>query len=67
MTTEDIKIEGYIGKWYIIDTMENPKLYLLEHSTWGDYSPCLIVDENYNVVLDTVYNGFDDYFESIDE
>ena len=34
--------------------------YLMEHDTYGDEAACIIVDERGKLVLDDVYNGFDD-------
>lgn len=58
-----IKIDGHIGKWYVIDreVIDYKAVFLLEHETYGDEAPCLIVDEDLNVLLDEVWNGFDDY------
>jgi hypothetical protein len=62
---ENIEIQGHEGTWYIIDTQKyNGKtLHLLEHETYGDETACLIVDDSFNLILDNVYNGFDDYKE----
>jgi hypothetical protein len=56
---DNIKIKGHVGEWYIISTQEHrgQKLFLLEHSTYGDEAASLIVDEELNVVLDDVWNG----------
>ena len=35
-------------------------MFLLEHQTYGDEAASLIVDQDLNVVLDDVWNGFDD-------
>ena len=32
----------------------------MEHDTYGDEAACIIVDERGKLVLDDVYNGFDD-------
>ncbi|HOO13098.1 MAG TPA: antirestriction protein, partial [Bacillota bacterium] len=54
--------EGYTGKWYIIGTQEHKgkRLFLLEHQTYGDEAASLIVDQDLNIVLNDVGNGFDD-------
>ena len=67
-TSEHIKIEGWRGKWSVIDTMEDTqygygKIFLLEHETWGDETEALIVDGNARVIFDDVWNGFDDFNE----
>jgi len=61
----EYEIEGHIGEWYIIDNKEynGEKLYLMEHTEFGDEAACLIVDKDMNVKLDDVWNGFDDYDE----
>lgn len=60
--SKGIKIEGYRGKWYVIDTTINNTIrcFLLEHETYGDEVPCLIVDDTGRIIADDVYNGFDD-------
>lgn len=60
MKKDSIKIKGYCGKWHVVDeTIWNAKkLYLLEHDTFGDATACLIVNEELEVVLDDVWNGF---------
>lgn len=66
-TSEHIHVQGYRGTWYVIDTyyneQEDCELFLLEHETYGDMTECLIVDEDCNVILDDVWNGFEDYEE----
>lgn len=62
MKRDGIKIEGYVGKWYVIDESKwnGEKVYLLEHETYGDEAACLIVNKDLSVVLDNVWNGFED-------
>jgi len=73
-TSEHIKIEGHRGTWYVIDEARlelttdvsgKPVTipvhgFLLEHETCGDEAPGLIVDENGTILLEDVYNGFED-------
>lgn len=40
--------------------MEGEKVFLLEHETYGDEAACLIVNENLEIILEDVWNGFDD-------
>lgn len=66
--TEDgynIEVDGHIGTWYVIDTdmMENTRYFLLEHEEHGDNAACVIVDGDGKLVLDDVWNGFDDLKE----
>lgn len=65
--SEGIEIEGYSGTWYVIDVqrIQDRDLFLLESEIYGDEAACLIVDENRNVVMDNVHNGFDDYIEAV--
>lgn len=68
-TTEHIKVKGHIGLWYVIDRKyyENiGTLYLCEHETYGDETACVIIDKDYNLIIDDVWNGFDDYEEAIE-
>ena len=62
MQKDNIKIKGYVGKWYVIDeTIWNgEKVFLLEHQTYGDEAASLIVNENLEIVLDDSWNGFVD-------
>ena len=64
-----IKVDGYNGYWHVIDrTVHKGKpLLLLEHSKYGDETCCLIVDEQFNLVMDEVWNGFDDYYEAVSD
>ena len=69
--SSNIEVEGHIGTWYIIDTevIDSTKYFLLEHEEHGDSAACVIVDSDGKLVLDDVWNGFDDlqdYFDSIE-
>lgn len=66
--SEHIKIEGYRGKWYVIDdTIYNAQQwFLLEHETYGDETASLIVDCFGNVAGETwddIRTGLEDCFE----
>ena len=66
--TEDgynIAVDGHIGTWYVVDTevVDSTKYYLLEHEEHGDGAACVIVDGDGKLVLDDVWNGFDDLME----
>ena len=62
MQKDNIKIKGYRGTWYVIDEQLTRfgYAYLLEHEQYGDEAACLIVNKNLDVILDDVWNGFDD-------
>ena len=60
--TSGLTVAGHIGTWHTIDQHEvgGRSFYLMEHDTYGDEAACIIVDERGKLVLDDVYNGFDD-------
>ena len=64
--SDNIRVKGHWGTWYCIDQKTVRKgcdfinYYLMEHEDYGDETPCVIVDKSGNVVIDSVYNGFDD-------
>lgn len=69
--TEDssnIEVDGHIGTWYVIDTdkINDTAYFLLEHEEHGDEAACVIVDSDGKLVLDDVWNGFDDLKEHFD-
>lgn len=72
--TEDssnIEVEGHFGTWYVIDTdkINDTAYFLLEHEEHGDEAACVIVDSDGKLVLDDIWNGFDDlreHFENIE-
>ena len=66
--SDNIKIKGHIGTWYVIDqaTYDIGELFLLEHEDYGDEAACLIVDSQGNIVMEDVWNGFDDLDESME-
>ena len=66
--TEDgynIEVDGHIGTWYVIDTevVASTKYFLLEHEEHGDGAACVIMDSDGKLVLDDVWNGFNDLKE----
>jgi len=65
MQTDNIKIPTHISTWYVIDetTWQNKKVYLLEHEKYGDSAACMVVDEDLNIILEDIWNGFDDLVE----
>lgn len=68
--SSNIEVEGHIGTWYVIDTdkINGTAYFLLEHEEHGDEAACVIVDSDGKLVLDDVWNGFDDlkeYFDSL--
>lgn len=69
--SENIEVDNHLGTWYVIDGLEleenSTKLFLLEHEEYGDEAANVIVDETNKLIMDDVYNGFDDYFEAFGE
>ena len=73
-TSDHIEVEGHLGTWYVIDegvfiltpdTERGPQtitahLFLLEHEEYGDEAAGIIVDEKGSLVMEDVYNGFED-------
>ena len=66
--SDEIQVAGHHGTWYVKDnvTIDSVKYFLLEHEDYGDETACLIVDINCKLILDEVFNGFDDLFEYLD-
>jgi len=63
--SDKIKIKGHKGTWYVIDkdSINGKNYFLLEHEKYSDVTPNLIVDDTGELILDDVYNGFDDLIE----
>ena len=63
----NIRVEGHIGTWYQIASaiIQGREYYLLEHEDYGDEVACVIVDKTDAVVLEDVWNGFDDLYEHL--
>ncbi len=76
--SEHIQVEGHYGTWHVIDdgwyaltpdVNGEPKTYrahcfLLEHDEYGDEAASVIVDQDGRLLLEDVYNGFDDLLEA---
>jgi len=62
MLRNGIKIKQHVGTWYIIDEKNHKGklMYLLEHEQYGDEAACLIVDKEMNLIMENVWNGFED-------
>jgi hypothetical protein len=67
MEKDGIKVDGYIGTWYVIDEKVYEgigKVLLLEHETYGDSAACVIIREEDGFLLEEeVWNGFADFEE----
>ena len=60
---EGIRVKGHRGTWYVIDEREydGRTLYLVEHEDYGDEAASLIIDEDFNLVAEEIWNGWEDY------
>ncbi|MFI3326015.1 MAG: DUF3846 domain-containing protein [Clostridia bacterium] len=67
--SENIKVEEHKGTWYVIDSekIEDKQYFLLEHEEYGDEAANIIVDEQGKLVIDDVWNGFDDLKDFFEE
>ena len=65
--SDNIKVPGYTGTWYVVDRNDGfgPELFLLESEQDGDEAACLIVDRWGNAVWDGVYNSWDDLEDAV--
>lgn len=66
--SKGIKIKNLKDTFYVIDSNEynGKKLFLLESEKYGDEVAGIIIDEDRNVIMDEIWNGFDDYIENLD-
>ena len=55
-TKQNMKIEGYSGKWSAIDSYD--KYYLMENDYYGDETCYLIID-NANTVIGETYDDIE--------
>lgn len=62
MDTDGLAVSGHIGTWHTIEHTEvdGHSFFLMEHDTYGDEAASIVVDERGRLVVDDVYNGFDD-------
>ena len=66
--SEHIRVEGHRGTWYVTDTAKYAKgrrerVFLLEHETYGDEATGIVINKHGTLILDDVWNGFDDLEE----
>lgn len=57
---EHIKIEGHKGTWYEIDNASyyGKTLYLMESEVYGDEAPCIIINNDNEIMAQEIYDGF---------
>lgn len=60
--TADFHIEGKRGSWLAYDSIiiDGREFFLMEHQTYGKEAANVVLDEDGKVVVDQVYNGFDE-------
>lgn len=60
--TTDFHIEGKMGSWLAYDSIiiDGREFFLMEHKTYGKEAANVVLDEDGKVVVDQVYNGFDE-------
>lgn len=63
--SDGIKVKGHIGTWYVIGnhTRQGTQYFLLEHETYGGEVASVIVTAGGALVVEDVWNGFDDLEE----
>lgn len=68
MKHTNIEIKGHKGAFTVIDVdiINSKKVYLVESDIYGEDAPCIIIDSNNSILLDNVFNGFNDYIEYLD-
>lgn len=58
---EGVTVAGHTGTWYEIDRLNG--MYLMESEQWGDETACLIINENNELLMDDIWNGWEDWEE----
>ena len=60
--TTDFHIEGKEGSWLAFDSIiiDGKEFFLMEHTTYGSDAAWVVLDEDGKLVVDNVYNGFDE-------
>lgn len=58
----DYHIEGKEGSWLAFDSIiiDGKEFFLMEHTTYGSDAAWIVLDEDGKLVVDNVYNGFDE-------
>lgn len=67
LASDHISVGGHKGTWYAIDqvSIEGKDYFLLEHETYGDTAPCVVVTDEGILAMENVHNGFDDFKEQL--
>lgn len=67
MATEGLEVAGHVGTWHVIDHVEvaGHNFWLMEHDTYRNSAAHIIVDDQGELVLSSIYGGFDDHVASL--
>lgn len=67
MKTSGLSVEGHVGAWHAIDfkQIDGGNYFLMEHDTYGEDAAGIIVNSEGKMVLDEIFNGFDE--ETVDQ
>ncbi len=62
MQTENISVKGFLGTWHTADsaTVGGRDFFLMKNDTYEDMAN-IVVDGNGRLVLDNIYDGFDEH------
>lgn len=57
-----VAVPGHKGTWHTIDKtiILGKEYFLMEHDFWGDETSNIVIDKHGKLVLDSVWNGFED-------
>lgn len=67
LETADFHIEGKEGSWLAFDSIiiDGKEFFLMEHTTYGADAAWVVLDEDGKLVVDHVYNGFDENVQKL--
>lgn len=67
LETTDFHIEGKEGSWLAFDSIiiDGKEFFLMEHTTYGADAAWVVLDEYGKLVVDHVYNGFDENVQKL--
>lgn len=65
----NVIVPGHKGSWYEIDHKQilGKPYFLMEHEQEGQDVPNIIIDEDNNLIMDNIYNGFSDFTYALEE
>ncbi len=67
--SQNIHVAGHFDTWYCIDStiIGNVEYFLMENEEYGDMADCVILDRDGNLIMDDVWNGFDDLKDYLED